>query len=64
MLTSPSARRCFLSVEAKDGLPPPSFLGVRWNREAGGTARPGLTGHMGGLVEAGVGVVGVAAVRR
>lgn len=37
MLTSPSPRQSFLSVEAKDELPP-SFICVRWNREAGGTA--------------------------
>lgn len=36
MLTSPSARRSFLSVEAQDELP--LFLGARWNREAGGSA--------------------------
>lgn len=44
MLTSPSAQRNFLSVEAKGDLPP-SFLGVRWNREAGGTAGQDWPAH-------------------
>lgn len=60
MLTSPSARRSFLSVEAKDELPP-LFFSVcgGTGKQVGPQAR--IDRHTG-LVEAGVGVVGVAAV--